>query len=127
MTSPHRLHRHTSSPPVNPVGCHFTMSDENQIFGNDSSSQNQQNQDESSSDSSVVARYKASPLSLTVFKRENDGGTFYNCNLQRTYTTDDGDSWEYTDSLRPRDLRKAARLLQKAADDFEDVRVETPE
>jgi hypothetical protein len=103
------------------------MSDEKPNYGNDASSQNQKDQDESSSDSSVAARYKASPLSLTVFKRENDGNTFYNCNLQRTYTTDDGDSWEYTDSLRPRDLRKAARLLVKAADDFDDVRVDIPD
>lgn len=103
------------------------MSDEKPNYGNDSSSQNQKDQDESSSDSSVAAWYKASPLSLTVFKRETDGNTFYNCQLQRSYTTDNGDSFEYTDSLRPRDLRKAARLLQKAADDFDDVRVETPE
>lgn len=94
-------------------------------YGQQDNGSNPQNQ--SKQNSEVAARYKASPLTLTVFERETDNGTFHNCQMQRVYTKDDGDSWEYTESLRPQDLRKAARLMQKAADDFDNVRVETPD
>ena len=81
-----------------------------------------QNQEEKSSESEVEGRYRISPLTLTVFKRETDSGVFRNFQLQRTYTTDDGDSFDYTDSLRPRDLRKAARLFELAADDVQGLK-----
>jgi len=72
--------------------------------------------------SSVEMRFKNSPLSLTVFRQELEtGDTIRNLQLQRVYTTDDGDSFQYTNSLRPKDLRKAARLLELAADDMENI------
>jgi len=80
-------------------------------------------------DSQVEGRYRLSPLTLTVFRRENDNGVFRNYNLQRTYPKDsDGEEQEfgYTESLRPRDLRKAARLFEYAADDVQDLRKEAP-
>lgn len=64
-------------------------------------------------------RYKLSPLTLTVFKRETENGVFRNYQLQRAFTRDDGDSFEYTTSLRKQDLRKAARLFEMAADDVQ--------
>lgn len=103
---------------------------DNVIHDGSANAQNQApngGQAQSSSDSEVAARFKANPLTLTVFKREVDGNTFHNCQIQRAYTPDDGESWKYTDSLRPQDLRKAARLMEKAADDFDNVRVETPD
>jgi hypothetical protein len=81
--------------------------------------------DESKSDVEVAARYKLSPITLTVFKRENDSGTFYEANIQRAYTRDNGESFEYTGSLRPRDLRKASRLYEKAADDLQGFEVQS--
>jgi len=76
-------------------------------------------QDDSSSE--LVGRYKASPVSLSIFKRETDNGTFHQAVPQRVYTEDDGDSFDYTKTFRPRDLRKLARLAEKAADDFDQV------
>ncbi|WP_049996377.1 hypothetical protein [Halococcus sediminicola] len=103
---------------------------EDTVFDGSANAQNQTpqgGQSQSGSDSEVAARYKANPLTLTVFKRKVDDNTFHNCQIQRAYTPDDGDTWKYTDSLRPQDLRKAARLMEKAADDFDQVRVETPD
>ena len=101
---------------------------ENQIFGNDDSTDTTPKQQEKQTDNSEFAgRYRISPLTLAVFKRTNDSGEFYNFQLQRTYVNDpekenpgDGD-FDYTDSMRPRDLRKAARLFQKAADDIQEL------
>jgi len=77
-------------------------------------------------DVEVAARFKISPVTLTVFSREyEDGGTQYWTNLQRAYTEDDGDNFEYTNSLRPQDLRKASRLLEKAADQLQGFTVDT--
>jgi len=92
------------------------------LFPDDEDENQEQKQDEQKSSSDVAARYKASPLTLTVFR--NDSG-FHNLQLQRTYTRDDGDTFEHTQSLRKQDLRKAARLLQKAADDLQKIEVET--
>ena len=70
-------------------------------------------------------RYRLNPLVLTVFKRETaEGYTIRNCDLQRVYTRDDGDSFEYTHSLRPQDLRKAAALLTVAANRLDDFSIE---
>lgn len=80
------------------------------------------NAKEKEKSSDVAGRYKISPLSLTIF--QNDDG-YYNAQLQRTYPKDDsGEEFGYTDSLRPRDLRKAARLLEKAADDLQGFEVQ---
>ena len=82
--------------------------------------------EKSGKDFEVEARYRLSPLTLTVFKRENNGSVFRNYNLQRTYAKDDdGDEFGHTESLRPRDLRKAGRLLVRAADDVEGLEVDT--
>lgn len=74
----------------------------------------------------VEGRYRISPLTLTVFKKRTEAGNvFRNYQLQRTYPKDEnGDSFGYTESLRPRDLRKAARLFELAADDIQDLRKE---
>lgn len=70
----------------------------------------------------IEMRYKSSPLNLSVFRQELEtGNVVRNLQLQRVYTTDDGDSFQYTNSLRPQDLRKAARLLELAADEIEGV------
>jgi len=98
--------------------------EEDVLFDEDDENQGQQK----NNDSSVEARYTASPLTLTVFKRETGNGVFRNFNLQRTYPKDDrGESFGHTSSLRPRDLRKAASLLRSAADDIEGVSVEKVE
>lgn len=91
--------------------------------------QDTENQNSSNSNSVVEARYKISPLSLTVFKRKTgNGNIFRNYNLQRTYPEDEeGSSFGHTESLRPRDLRKAARLLQKAADDVQGLQTQKVE
>jgi hypothetical protein len=97
------------------------------IFGGEEN-QAEQKSKESGSESEVVGRYKISPLKLTVFKREVDGNVYHETNLQRTYPKDDeGEEFGYTGSMRPRDLRKAGRLFEKAADDlqgFEKEKVE---
>lgn len=82
----------------------------------------EQNHDENPS--RIIKRYKIPPLSLSIFERERDGDTFHTAQLQRAYTQDDGESFQYTDSLRPRDLRKAARLLEVAADDLEGLEIQ---
>jgi len=61
-------------------------------------------------------RLRLRPLVLTIFKREtSDGSVLRYCQLERVYTPDDGESFEYTTSLRQQDLRKAAALLNAAA------------
>lgn len=85
----------------------------------DSPAESGQNQ---AQEAEVEGRYRMSPLTLTVFRRDTEDGTFRNFQLQRAYTRDDGDSFDYTDSLRPRDLRKAARLLEMAADDVQGLK-----
>lgn len=104
------------------------MSETNLFDGEDGQDAQFENQGQKKGeqDSVVAARYRISPLSLTVFKRENDSGVFYNLQLQRKYTVDDGYSFEYTEGLRPRDLRKASRLLDKAADDLQGLEVTSP-
>jgi hypothetical protein len=80
----------------------------------------EQKEDKGSTKSRVVGRYKISPLTLTVFRREVDGTVYHEANLQRTYPKDDeGSEFGYTSSMRPRDLRKAGRLFEKAADDLQ--------
>lgn len=88
------------------------------IFDGEENREEQKN--EGGSASEPVGRYRISPLTLTVFRREVDGNTYHEVNLQRTYPKDDeGESFGYTSSMRPRDLRKAARLFERAADDLE--------
>jgi hypothetical protein len=84
----------------------------------------QEEKEQGQSGSEVEGKYKISPLTLTVFKRETENGNvFRNYNLQRTYPKDDeGESFGYTESLRPRDLRKASRLFELAADDIQGLR-----
>jgi len=85
-------------------------------------------EEQGSGGSEVVGRYKISPLTLTVFKREVDGNVYHETNLQRTYPKDDtGESFGYTESMRPRDLRKAGRLFEKAADDLQNFSKEKVE
>jgi hypothetical protein len=81
----------------------------------------QKEKEQGQSGSEVEGKYKISPLTLTVFKRETEGGNvFRNYQLQRTYPKDDeGSEFGYTESLRPRDLRKASRLFEMAADDIQ--------
>lgn len=101
------------------------MAQDNPLNNNSSNqgqNQNRQNSNSSGGNSDVIARVKASPLSVTIFENENG---YRNFELQRTYTQDDGDSFQYTNSLRPQDLRKAARLLEEAADLQEDISVDT--
>lgn len=70
-------------------------------------------------------RYRLSPLVLTIFKHEtNNGRIIRHCDLQRIYTPDDGESFDYTHSLRPRDLRKAAELLTTAANRLDDFTID---
>lgn len=84
-----------------------------------------QKPEKTKSDVEVAARFKISPVTLTVFKRKYEDGNFqYWTNLQRAYTKNDGDSFQYTESLRPRDLRKASRLLEKAADKLQGFTVD---
>jgi len=97
------------------------------IFDGEAKSE-QTNQESEGSGSEVVGRYKISPLTLTVFKREVDGNVYHETNLQRTYPKDDtGESFGYTESMRPRDLRKAGRLFEKAADDLQNFSKEKVE
>jgi len=100
------------------------MAEEEVLFDGEDEMGPEQTENQEQSQSEVVARYKLSPLSLTVFKRETEGGTFYESNLQRVYTRDDGENFEYTSSIRPRDMRKAARLFEKAADKLEGFTVD---
>ena len=83
------------------------------------SDNNKQQKTSKNKDRSPEARIKMSPLSLSIFKNETENGTFRSIKLQRTYTEDDGQNFKHTDSLRPRDLRKASRLFEKCADELE--------
>lgn len=99
------------------------MANDTLFDGGNNQSKPDKTEKKKQSSSEVAARYKISPLSLTIF--QNDDG-YYNAQLQRTYPKDDsGEEFGYTDSLRPRDLRKAARLLQKAADDLEGFEIQS--
>jgi len=91
-----------------------TTQDEDTLFGNEDKPEQKKN------DSEVAGRYKLSPVYLTVFKRENDHGTFFEFNLQRAYPKDEqANEFGYTNNMRPQDLRKASRLLERAADDIQ--------
>ncbi len=92
------------------------------VFDGEEKSEEQESE---GSESEVVGRYKISPLTLTVFEREVDGTVYHEVNLQRTYPKDDEASeFGYTESMRPRDLRKAGRLFEKAADDLQGFTME---
>ena len=104
--------------------------DQDVLFGGDDvdkPEEQKEEKDRAGNDSVVEGRYRISPLTLTVFKRTTENnGVFRNYQLQRTYPKDDeGEEFGYTESLRPRDLRKAARLFEKAADDIQGLRKET--
>lgn len=106
------------------------MNQETIFDGEEDGLEKSENQgDQNSSESVVEGRYRISPLTLTVFKRETENGnTFRNYQLQRTYPKDDdGEEFGYTESLRPRDLRKAARLFELAADDIQGLRKDEAE
>ena len=92
---------------------------------NNNSNQKPTKNKKQQSNSEVEARIKISPLTLTIFKRQTENGTFRNMQLQRAYTKDDGENFDYTNQLRPRDLRKASRLLEKAADQLQGLKTET--
>jgi len=103
-----------------------TTKDEDQdvLFGDDADKtqeQEKEEKDQTGNESVVEGRYRISPLTLTVFRREiESGAVFRNYQLQRTYPKDDdGEEFGYTESLRPRDLRKASRLYEMAADDIQ--------
>lgn len=98
------------------------MSSEDVLF--DGSAESGENQEKQKTESMVQDRYKISPLTLTVFKRDTESGVFRSFQLQRVYPKDDeGDDFGYTDSLRTRDLRKAARLFELAADEVQGLGV----
>ena len=105
----------------------MTEQDQDVLFGQEEGKTDEnpiKEDQDTDSGSEVVARYKLSPLTLTVFENQNG---FYNLQLQRTYPKDDdGNDFGYTNSIRPRDLRKAARLMEKAADDLQELEVKTP-
>jgi len=95
--------------------------DQDVLFGEEDADKPEEKTD--GNESVVEGRYRISPLTLTVFKRETENGTFRNYQLQRTYPKDDeGSEFGYTESLRPRDLRKASRLYEMAADDIQGLR-----
>lgn len=99
------------------------------IFDNDDVDEESVEADPTASDRSdaasrIVRRYRLPPLSVTVFERDHDGTAFRDFSLQRAYPKDDdGEEFGYTTTLRPRDLRKAARLLQAVADRHEGLKV----
>jgi len=110
----------------------MSMTQEDVLFdGEDENVGPEKTENQEKQGSSVEGRYRISPLTLTVFKETTaDGAVFRNYQLQRTYPKDtDSEEQEYgyTDSLRPRDLRKASRLLEMAADDVQGLRKEAPQ
>lgn len=78
-------------------------------------------------ESNVYARFRLPPLTLTLFEVDTENGVFYDAQLQRAYTEDDGETFQYTDSIRQRDMRKAGRLFTLAADHVEGFSLQRPE
>jgi hypothetical protein len=99
------------------------MTEQDVIFEDDddglSAGSDQAKPEEKNDDFELEARYRDSPITLTVFKRESDGYVNRNFNLQRTYPKDEeGNDFGHTNSLRGRDLLKAAGLLRRAYRDL---------
>lgn len=58
--------------------------------------------------------FRCGALSVSVWKRENNGDIYFNATPQRAFTRDDGKTWEYSDSFNRDDLPIVAALLNQA-------------
>lgn len=59
-----------------------------------------------------AARFRIGYITATVWANDNNGKTFYNVDLSRSYK--DGDDYKETSSLGAADLLNAARVLTRA-------------
>ena len=50
-------------------------------------------------------------LSVSIWKREHEGKTYYDATPSRAYTPDDGKTWEYVNTFSTDDLATLANLL----------------
>ena len=53
-------------------------------------------------------------LDLAVWKNQGEKGSFYSATVQRSYTTDNGKSWEKSDSFRAKDLLPMSEMFRQA-------------
>ena len=61
-----------------------------------------------------VLKIRVGAVGVSVWENKSDKGTFNTATLQRTYTKDDGKTFEHTGTLRVGDIPKAILALQKA-------------
>jgi len=73
-------------------------------------------QQKKSGSSGPEKRFKSGSVILSVWP-ENENG-FRNYDLQRVYTTDDGDTWDYTNSFRLQDLKDIQVVTRKAYEKY---------
>lgn len=59
-------------------------------------------------------KVKVGSIQVAIWENKGEKGTFQSITMERTYTTDNGKTFEHTNSLRKNDLPKAILALQKA-------------
>ena len=68
---------------------------------------------------------KSGGLDISIWENNFKDNTSYSVTMQRSYKTDDG--WKQTNFLRKHDLLLASRLLEKAFDYINDIKVTKPD
>lgn len=61
-----------------------------------------------------IHKVKVGSINVAVWENKGEKGTFQTITMERTYTKDNGKTFEHTNSLRKNDLPKAILALQKA-------------
>lgn len=60
----------------------------------------------------IVKKFRASPVSATIWKNKGEKGEYNTLSLQRSFKV--GEEWKNTTSLRATDIPKALLVLAKA-------------
>ena len=59
-------------------------------------------------------QFRCGAVSVSIFKREHNGETYYNATPSRAYTKDEGKTWNYSDSFSRDELPVVASLLHQS-------------
>ena len=61
-----------------------------------------------------VKKFKYGGVEAAVWENEKDGNVSHNVSIERSYTTDEGKTWEKTTTFNNNDLPKAIFALTEA-------------
>jgi len=84
---------------------------EDVIFGDDQEEPAPETQEQSSSQAGPDLQLQSGSVHLDVWKNQDSPDTY---SFKRFYTQDDGQTYEETQNMRPRDLEHVKTLITKA-------------